>query len=224
MARKRTARPRPVAGKPGRSGIQLGEASARAMILQGAARTFAERGVRAASVDDILKASRVSRRTFYRLYQSKEDVVQALYRIGTESLLAGCRAAVEREADPLRQVQGCIDAHLRNAREHGRLVFLLGGEAQRAESSVHARRMEVHDAIVELLQKGWKRGKRPEPLVARALVMALEGVTRIVLAEGDEGRKLTELSIERARRVMARLATATLAGEGPGVTPLPELQ
>ena len=124
--------------------------------------------------------------------------------------------------DPLKQIQGCIDAHLRNARELGRLVFVLGGEAQRHESSLHARRMEVHDAIVALLQKGLKRAGSVDPLIARALLLALEGVTRIVLAEGDEGRNVTEAGIERARRVMARLATATLAGEGPGVEPLPE--
>lgn len=212
--------------KPGPSGVQLGEASARALVLRGAAMVFADRGVRAASVEDLLAAAGISRRTFYRLYESKEAVAEALYRLGTENLLDACRVAVSRETDPLRQLQGCIDAHLKNAHDVGRLVFVLGGEAQRLESSLHARRMEVHDVLVQMLHDGMSQrgGKRVDPLLLRALVLSLEGVTRIVLEEGDEGRHVTDASIERARRVMSRLASATLVGEGPGVAPLPTLR
>ncbi len=208
---------------PGPSGVQLGEATARGLILRGAGVVFAELGVRGASVEDLLAAAGVSRRTFYRLYESKEDVAQALYYLGTEGLLDACRAAVSRETEPLKQLQGCIDAHLKNARDVGRLVFVLGGEAQRLESSLHARRMQVHEILVSMLHEGTptRGGRRVDPLLLRALVLALEGVTRIVLEEGDEGRHVTEASIERARRVMSRLASATLVGEGPGVTPLP---
>lgn len=219
MVGKSNARKAPAPPKRGRSGVQLGEASARGMILQGGAIVFAERGVRAASVDDILKAAGVSRRTFYRLYQGKEDVVEALYRIGTDALLDACAAAIARESDPLRQIQGCIDAHLRNARQLGRLVFVLGGEAQRQESSLHARRMEVQEAIVAQLQRGVKGGTVVDPLLLRAIVMTLEGVTRLVLAEGDEGRRVNDAGIERARAVMTRLATAGLSGEGAAIPP-----
>lgn len=223
MVRKSSAKRAPHVRAPGPTGVQIGEAAARAQILQGAAVVFADRGVRAASVEDLLAASGISRRTFYRLYQSKEDVVEALYHLGTQGLLDACRRAVSRETDPLRQLQGCIDAHLRNAHDIGRLVFVLGGEAQRLESSLHARRMQVHEILVTMLLEGTptRGGKRVDPLLLRALVLALEGVTRIVLEEGDEGRHVTDASIERARRVMSRLATATLVGEGPGVAPLP---
>lgn len=192
------------------------------MILQGAAGVFAERGVRAASVEDILKASGVSRRTFYRFYQGKEDVMVALYRLGTEVLVAGCRLAMEKETEPRKQILQGIEAHLRNAREQGRLVFVLGGEAHRQESPLHARRMQVHAELAGLFAAGAERdGKHADPLLYRALVLAMEGVTRLVLEEGDEGRHVSDASIDRARQVMARLATSALSGEGPGVTPLP---
>ena len=226
MVRKPSGKSATAIRKPGPSGVQLGEESARALVLRGAAMLFAERGVRVASVEDLLAAAGISRRTFYRLYESKEDVAEALYRLGTENLLAACRLAVSAETDPIRQLQGCIDAHLKNARDMGRLVFVLGGEAQRLESSLHARRTEVHDVLVQMLHDGMPQrgGRRVDPLLLRALVLALEGVTRIVLEEGDEGRHVTEASIERARRVMSRLASATLVGEGPSVAPLPTLR
>jgi AcrR family transcriptional regulator len=205
--------------------VQLGEESARALILTGAARVFAERGLRAPSVEDLLVAAGVSRRTFYRLYGNKEDVAAALYRFGTERLLAACRLAVAEEADPLRRLERCIDAHLANAREFGRLVFVLGGEAQRHESALHARRMEVHETLVALLSGVMEvRGQPIDPLLVRGLVLALEGVTRIVLQEGDEGNQVTDASLARVRRVMLRMATATLAGEAPGVAPLPTVK
>lgn len=207
----------------GPSGVQLGEASARAMILQGATGVFAKLGARAASVEDILKASGVSRRTFYRFYQSKEDVMVALYRLGTEVLLAGCRYGMETETDPTQQILRGIDAHLSTARGQGRLVFVLGGEAHRQESPLHARRMEVHAELAEMFATGAERaGIHADPLLFRALVLAMEGVTRFVLEEGDEGRNVSEASLERARQVMARLATSALAVDRPSVVVHPK--
>lgn len=181
-------------------------------ILAGAADVFAKGGVRDASVEDILRAAAVSRRTFYRLYQSKEDVVLALYRMGTERLVDACRVAVGQSQDPIEQIQGCVDAHLRNARELGRLVFVLGGEAQRHESALHAPRMQVHAELVALLMSSATATRRRlDPLLVRGLVLALEGVTRMTLEEGDEGRNVSEASLERARRVMLRIASSALA-------------
>lgn len=215
---------RPRTTPPGATGVQIGETTARAMVLMGAATVFAKRGLRAASVNDLLTASGISRRTFYRLYSNKEDVAVALYRIGTERLLATCRAAIARTNDPIRQLEGCIDAHLQNARELGRLVFVLGGEASRQESALHAPRMETHNALVTMLTQGVENGEQVDPLLFRALVLALEGVTRMVLEEGDEGRLVSDMAIERARRVMYRIASATLMGQGPSVAPMPTRQ
>jgi AcrR family transcriptional regulator len=225
MALKEVVKKRAVARAPGRSGVQLGEDSVRAAILQGAATVIAKRGVRATSVDDILGASGISRRTFYRFYQNKEDVLVALYHLGTEELLAACRRVVAEESDPVRQLEGCIDAHLGNAKELGRLMFVLGGEAHRHESPLHQRRMEVHGQLVSLLEntRAVQRGsaKRVDPLIYRGLLLSLEGVTRFVLEEGNEGRSVTAASIERARRVMMRIATAAILGDGTGVTKMP---
>ncbi len=204
-------------------GVQLGEDVVRNMILFGASKVLAARGLRAASVEQILEAANISRRTFYLMFRSKEDVAMALYRLGTETLLDSCRRAVAAESDSLDQVKRCIDIHLRNARDLGRLIFVLGGEAQRPESPLHARRMEVQNAIVAMLQPGVDAAADGpvDPLLLRGLVLALEAVTRMVLAEGDEGRRVDDASIARARGVMTRIASAALAGAGPKVAPLP---
>ncbi len=213
MSRKSTR-----AGKPAASRGQLGELGARTRVLQGAANVFAEVGVRSASVEDILKAAGISRRTFYKLYDSKESVMMALYRMGTDNLLGACTIAVGEGKTPLERIEGCIDAHLRSAREFGRLVFVLGGEAHRHESLLHARRMEVHEALCALFATATHGhlSKPVDPLLFRALILALEGITRQVLEEGDEGRTVTEEGLDRARRVMVHLVRAALDLPAPG--------
>ncbi|MCW5890923.1 MAG: TetR/AcrR family transcriptional regulator [bacterium] len=217
------ARSRRRAPARGSSGVQLGEDAARATILRGGAIVFAADGARAASVARILQEAGVARRTFYRLYAGKEDVMAALYHAGTEMLLDRCREAVRAEHDPLRRVERCIDVHLGHARDLGRLVWVLGSEAQHHESPLRARRLEVHAALAALLEAADAAPGRArvDPMLPRALVLALEGVTRIMLEESDEGRAVTAARLARTRRVMLRIATATLAGTGAGVAALP---
>jgi AcrR family transcriptional regulator len=198
--------------------VQIGEAQARGMIIQGGLMVFAEKGTRAASVEDILAAGRISRRTFYRLFTGKDDVMLAIYKMGTDRLIDACRAAVASEPDPVKQVHHFVEAHLVSARMLGRIVFVLGGEAARQESPLHAYRMEAHGKLVELLL-----AKHPDadPLLLRGVLLALEGATRLMLEECDQGRKVTDAAVRRCRAVMLRIATATMVGEGPGVTPVP---
>lgn len=211
-----------MARKPRRAtGIQLGEDVARGMIVMGSARVFATKGFRATSVEDLLEAAKVSRRTFYRLFDSKEDVALALYNFGTKNLVQSWKQAIAASQNPLEQFAACIDVHLKNAASVGRLIFVLGGEASRQESPLHTRRMEVHDLLVEMLRAAHPDTARLDPLLVRTTIFALEAITRHVVTEGDEGRKVSQATVDRARKVMVRLVTAGFAGSGEGVTPLP---
>jgi AcrR family transcriptional regulator len=210
--------------KPKRAtGIQLGEEAARGMVIAGAARVFAQKGIRAASVEDLLAAANVSRRTFYRLFESKDDVALALYKYGTKNLIASWKHAIESTSDPLEQSARCIDAHLRNAATVGRLIFVLGGEASRQESPLHKWRMEVHDTLIAMMSAANPQTARIDPMLRRTTLFAMEAITRYVLELGDEGRKVDPELVARARKVMLRVVTAAYAGTGPGVEPLPLL-
>lgn len=220
---KKHAASKSASKKPRPLGVQIGDEEARAAILLGAGKTFAKRGIRATSVEHILEASNISRRTFYRHFGSKEDVAVELYRLGTELLVQACELAVHDESDPLRQLERCVDAHLRTTRGFGRLVFVLGGEAQLHESLLHVRRVEVHERLASLVDGSLQAhfGERVDPLLLRTIILALEAIPRMMMQEGDEGRHVTDEGIERARRVMMRVLTSVLEGEGPRVVPLP---
>jgi AcrR family transcriptional regulator len=207
------------------TGVQLGSDVARNMILFGATRIFAMKGLRNVSVEDLLEGAQISRRTFYRFFKSKDDVALAMYTLGTSSLLESCRRAITGEPDLIKQLEKCIDLHLGNARQMGRLIWVLGGEAQSLESPLHARRMEVHEQLVGMFREAGRAQGRDnvDPLMIATLIFALEQVVRAVLEQGDEGRRVTTESIARARAVMMRVATGAVAGEGPRVAPLPML-
>lgn len=160
------------------------------------------------TVEDLLTAAGVSRRTFYRLYADKEAVALALYQLGTAGLLSAATAAMADEADRIKKLERCVDAHLTNARVFGRLVFVLGGEAQRQESPLHPRRRATHDALVAMLAQG-----APEvpALTLRAAVVAVEAVTRMALEACDEGRNVRDEVLDEARAFLLRMAEAVLA-------------
>jgi AcrR family transcriptional regulator len=208
--------------KPGATGVQLGADVARNMIMFGATRVFATKGIRAASVDDLLAAGQVSRRTFYRFFKSKDDVALAMYTLGTTSLIEACRRAMSQDADLLTQLERFVTSHLTNAQTMGRLIFVLGGEATRLESPLHARRMEVHDTLAEMICEH-PSAEGVDPMLVRTLLFAVEAAVRSVLHDGDEGRRVSTERIARAKRVLMRIVSATVEGSGPRVTPMPML-
>jgi AcrR family transcriptional regulator len=214
--------PKRKVAKPRATGVQLGSDVARNMILFGATRVFATKGIRDVSVEDLLDAAQVSRRTFYRFFKSKDDVALAMYTMGTSSLIEQCRRAVTQDADLLTQLEHFVTIHLSNAQMMGRLVFVLGGEAHRLESPLHARRMEVHDVLAAMICEH-PAAADVDPLLVRALLFAVEAMVRSMLQDGDDGRRVTPDSIARAKRVLMRMVTASVEGSGPRVTPLPRL-
>ncbi len=206
--------------KPRATGVQLGSDVARNMIMLGATRVFVAKGFRGVTVEDLLEAAQVSRRTFYRFFKSKDDVALAMYTLGTLSLLESCRRAIAQEHDLINQLLRCVDIHLGNARGMGGLVYVLGGEAQSLESRLYTQRMEVHDVLCAMIRDA-NPDLKADPLIVRTLLIALEQITRHVLEDGDHGRRVTDASIARARGVLLRIVTATIAGDGARVAPMP---
>lgn len=153
--------------------------SSRGQILLGAAAAFGARGYAEASVEDILAAAKVSRRTFYRFFRSKEDVFEQLFESAAILFIQAIRAAATAGGDPDETLSRCIDAYLDLPRTAGPLFHVFHHEANRPGSPLHARRERVIDELVEMFDTGHRALHQvpADRLILRGLVAALERIS-----------------------------------------------
>jgi AcrR family transcriptional regulator len=105
----------------------LTERVQRAKLLDGMVRAVAEKGFANATVSDAVRLARVSRGTFYALFESKEACLAAAYRLGCEVLEQRVSDAVRDVADWRDELRLGIRAYLRTLQDEplfGRVYLL----------------------------------------------------------------------------------------------------
>jgi AcrR family transcriptional regulator len=90
----------------------LSERPQRAKLLDAMVRVVAEKGYEAATVADAVRLARVSRGTFYELFDSKEACLAAAYKLGCEVLAARVSDAVKGAKDWRDEIRLGIRAYL----------------------------------------------------------------------------------------------------------------
>ncbi len=178
-------------------------------IVEAAVEVFSRQGVDRTSVEDLLTAANVSRRTFYKYFDSKEAVLAALYEAMTTSLVELVEGAPE--ATSLEHVMLGIDAYLDFHLANQRLLQILVEEAMRSESPLHARRAWLREKLVAALQRTAKQvsGKKVEGLLLYGILSMLEGLSLHLFETGAK-----PADIERAKATLRHLAE-TLMGRSP---------
>lgn len=151
-------------------------------IVHAALEVFARLGVEATRVEDLLLSSGVSRRTFYKYFHSKEDVLAAVYEQITGELLSAVGAC--EAGDPLAAIRRTLDAYLDLHVQNPRIVRVLQEHAVRADSPLAPIRQRFRVELVTRLGQAFQRatGRAAEPLMFVALISALEGVSLEILA------------------------------------------
>lgn len=187
---KRTRR-RP--GRPPASGP--GSADARTDLLKAAAKVFAARGYRSASVEEIVSAAGLSKGTFYWHYPSKEALFFALLeervdRPVRELIRVTETAPIEEATAPV------VGRGLAALMEHDRELILLLHEYwsaavrdERLRTTYLERQESLRDALGHALAERHSRTgvplvMRPEAL-ATAFIALAEGLSREALLDPD---------------------------------------
>jgi len=194
----------------------------RSRIVGKAAGVFGRLGAADTTVEDILQAADVSRRTFYRFFQSKEDVLDALHEIGCNMLIGAARQAASMPGDPLTRLAHAIEGYLEYHVTVGtNVMYVVQGESMRAGSKLGPRRRAFLDTMVEISGKEMEKatGIRVDPLLLRSLLVAIESVSLMLKSESDDG----QFDLERAKRVMLRIVLASIALPNTAVPPVPVL-
>jgi AcrR family transcriptional regulator len=126
----------------------------RARLLEGITQAVAEKGYADATVADAVRAARVSRGTFYALFDSKEECFLEAYRHGVEVLEARIDAAVREAGDDwrgqlragLRAFLDCLAAEPAFARTWLLEIHAAGPAAQAARDATLRRFAERYRA------------------------------------------------------------------------------
>ncbi len=144
-------------------------------ILSGAATVVARRGLRDSTVQEVLVAAGVSRRTFYLHYPSIEGVMCDLYIQRMGELVDAVSQAMAGLSDPRIRVQAAVGACVEFQAAAGPLLIHLQTEAARPGSMLSPVRERTLDRLVALLSDE-QRGLTVSPLLLRGLLMGVEGL------------------------------------------------
>ncbi len=171
----------------------------RRVLLRAAAQVFSEKSPTQTSVEDLLEAADISRRTFYRLYPNLDALLEGLYANASHILIDAIKAGLSRGTTLSQKREGCIDAYLAlNARD-GRLMRTLEIEALRIDSSLASLRLQVLEIIAEAMRRAL--APKADVLLAHGVVLAIEGVLR----RGTQGGPLSPADEGRLRAAMLQL-------------------
>jgi AcrR family transcriptional regulator len=175
-------------------------------ILRGAARAFGERGYSASSVEAILAAAEVSRRTFYRTFRSKEDVLRTLFDNSVDMLVRAVREASEPRTGNTDFVVASVEAYIRVHANAGPLARVLLLEQFSPGSPLAAQRNRAHATFTKLIASAAAGAGRaaPDPVLVAAVVAGINVVCVQMASEYPEG----DWDIERAKRAILRILSA----------------
>lgn len=189
--------------------------SQRMRLFEGLAAAVHERGYGAATIADIVRHAKVSKRTFYEQFADKEACFIAMYMMATDTILGAVAAAAEAKADApwQEQVDAAIDAYVTTLEAHPALTRSCLVDIHAAGARALERRRQVHGAFAEMLRGVIvrTRKKHPElnpitPAMATALV---GGINELLLVQVERGpqHRLSELR-ETASELMRAVLTA----------------
>src|SRR4051794_22284504 len=139
--------------------LLAGERVQRAKVLQAMVDVVAEKGYAAATVADAVRRARVSRGTFYELFESKEACLAAGYVLGTDALHARVTEAVRGAGDWREELRLGLRAYLQALDQDSNFarVYLLEATPVAGEREEGLRRFAARYG------KSFARSGRPVP-------------------------------------------------------------
>jgi AcrR family transcriptional regulator len=178
----------------------------RSRILRGAARAFGERGYSATSVEVILGEAGVSRRTFYRTFRSKEDVLRTLFDNSVQMLVRAVRAVADDRKTPDELTVAAVDAYIKIHADAGPLARVLLHEQFSPESPLALQRNRALATFSKLITSVAVGAGRPAPdpvLVAGVVAGINQVCVQMATAHPDGNWDVT-----RSRRAILRILSA----------------
>jgi TetR/AcrR family fatty acid metabolism transcriptional regulator len=155
----------------------------RRQILDAAVRAFAKKGYHASRVSDIAEEAGVAYGLVYHYFESKDAVLESIFREMWGMMVAAINAVEEIEESPREQLRKACAIVLRTWRDYPDVVRVLVREVARSGEQLQREVEEIAHAF-EALQRIVERGQRekvfrqdlPPRLAAWIIYGALEEI------------------------------------------------
>ena len=195
----------------------------RTVILDAALKTFVKRGYPETRVSEIAAEARVAEGTLYNYFQSKEDLLLALFDEKWGGIIDDIRKKISRLDDPNKKLKVMFSLVVRMFRKDRHLaeIFLIDVK----QSSIFLKNYPVNrvvefiDLIEEILEEGKRKGiyrKDLDTHVAKMIIFgAAQGILLSwVLSESDAVKSKTfKFSLYRAAKTLRDVFKAGLTGD-----------
>ena len=166
----------------------------RRRLLDAMAEAVAHKGYADTTIADLASGARVSRRTFYEHFGSKEECLIALYEAASRQALSVLRDAIDPTHDPLTQAERALHAYLSTMASNPLLlktlfiaILGLGSAGLQARRRVN---QHLADLILEVINRPGEKKRKPLP---PALAMSIVGGINELVLEMIERDRMTEL-------------------------------
>jgi AcrR family transcriptional regulator len=175
-------------------------------VLAEAARRFARRGYEKTTVEDLIRGAGVSRATFYKRFDSREDVLAELYRRESERHRAQVLAALAEARDAWDMIRRGVAAYFHAAAAAGPLYPELA-RLQMANKRLLGEREQIVAGYVAALQKLLsERSQLPVPdFVIDAFLISIDRVAQRTLVKSMTPKQVDRLLADAERAIMQYL-------------------
>ena len=161
--------------------------SARAEILTHAISVFSTRGLERTTVQHLLDAASVSRRTFYKYFKNKHDVLESIYEIFVEHMVQFFKVQAEGASTVRDIISNTFSMYFDYHLSLGAMIRLMAEEARRMESVLWPHREKAFQSTAQVLQTEMYRvsGRKHDLLVFHTIIWTLEGCSLQLLNQTD---------------------------------------
>ncbi|MEZ0365531.1 TetR/AcrR family transcriptional regulator [Mycobacterium sp. pUA109] len=169
----------------------------RRRLLDGLAASIAERGYRATTVADIVRAARTSKRTFYDQFGGKEECFLELLRDNNDKLRDDIQASVDPDADWQQQIRQAVRAYVANIESRPAITLSWIRELPSLGAAGRPVQRQGLQLLTTLLVElsgspGFRRAKVP-PLTPALAVILLGGLRELTALAVEDGKDVREI-------------------------------
>ena len=187
----------------------LARSPAKLEILVNSLVVFVDRGIADVTVQDILDAAGVSRRTFYKYFRNKIDVLESLYKLSVDVMVLRYKADMGQTVSVSELAARFVQVFFAYHRDLAPVIRMMQEESGRLGSPLAPHREEAMAFIATMLNEELVRicGKRIDPLMIRALMWAMESASIEFLRHGTPAAE----HIAHGQQVMSVIVDASFA-------------